>query len=167
MTLKTTKEQRDALLIDIDDPDFAVYNSVARDLCHDAGRAEELEMLYEQRGLYLQDAEATIADLRAKLDRFERIAEHGKGYGDDLDNIERLGELEKEIADLKGWIKHYERGEPEAWKALRQEVADLRAKLNGAYDRAAEELEKAFNGADTLNLLRGALRALKEQEKSG
>ena len=43
MTLKTTKEQRDALLIKIDDPDFTVYNSVVRDLCHDADRARELE----------------------------------------------------------------------------------------------------------------------------
>ena len=49
MTLKTTKEQRDALLIKLDDPDFAVYNtvtlynSVVRDLCHDADMARKLE----------------------------------------------------------------------------------------------------------------------------
>jgi hypothetical protein len=41
--LKTTKEQCDALLIDIDDPDVTVYPSVVRDLCHDADRAREWE----------------------------------------------------------------------------------------------------------------------------
>ena len=84
-------------------------------------------------------------------------------------DAERARELEKEVIELRGWIKHYERAEPESWKALRHEIADLRAQLNGAYDRAAEELEKAFNEADTLNLLHGAarVRALKEQEKVG
>ena len=67
MTLKTTKEQRDALLIKLDDPDFnvyntiTVYNSVVRDLCHDADRARELG---EEN-----------ADLRAKLDgAYEKAA---------------------------------------------------------------------------------------------
>ena len=121
-TLKTTKEQHDSwrhysaeklrLMLGKEDID---------NLCHDADRARELG---EEN-----------ADLHAKLDRYTRIAESGKSYGDDLDNIERIAELE--------------------------------AKLNGAYDRAAEELEKAFNEADTLNLLHGAarVRALKEQEK--
>ena len=42
-------------------------------------------------------------------------------------------------------------------------LADLRARLDEAYDRAAEELEKAFNETGTLNLLHGAarVRALK------
>ena len=46
---------------------------------------------------------------------------------------------------------------------LYQEAADLRVKLNGAYEKAAQELEKAFDEADTLNLLHGAarVRALK------
>ena len=80
MTLKTTKEQRDALLIFIADPDFAVYNtvtlynSVVRDFCHDAGRAEELEEAMEglQAEFILQNSLVTEqakenADLRAKL----------------------------------------------------------------------------------------------------
>ena len=78
MTLKTTKEQRDKLLRRLDLVTNAMPNASKtvlvvdeediRDLCHDADRAGGLEVLYEQRGLYLQDAEATIADLRAKLD---------------------------------------------------------------------------------------------------
>ena len=81
MTLKTTKEQREALLIKLDDPDFAVYNtvtvynSVARDLCHDAGRAGELEkelIAQDQNVVDLMNQVAEMskenADLRAKLD---------------------------------------------------------------------------------------------------
>ena len=87
MTLKTTKEQRDALLIKIDDPDFnvyntiTVYNSVVRDLCHDADRAGELEKevarlddgwteaIEVSNAFYAQTCklQKEIADLRAKL----------------------------------------------------------------------------------------------------
>ena len=79
MTIKTTKEQRDELLSAISDPNFCVYNWVVQDLCHDTNMARELEMLYEQRGLYLQDAEATMADLRTKLEwlRQEWISSFG------------------------------------------------------------------------------------------
>ena len=126
-----------------------------------------------------QRGSAEIADLHAKLDRFEHIAEHGKSYGDDLDNIERLGELEKEIADLKGWIKHYERGEPESWKSLRQENADLRAKLDtlwglaeriiadGIYEIQENEgpLIVTPAGYALLEELDSTLFTLKEQEK--
>lgn len=38
-----------------------------------------------------------IAGLHAKLDRYTRIAESGKSYGDDLDNIERIAELEAKL----------------------------------------------------------------------
>lgn len=52
---------------------------------------------------------------------------------DEIGNLchdaDRAMELETEVARLRGLIKHYERGEPAAWKALRQENADLRAKL--------------------------------------
>ena len=71
-------------------------------------------------------------------------------------DADRAGEMEKELETGR-----------KAWKVLQQKNDDLRAKLDRAYDRAAEELEKAFNEADTLNLLHGAarVRALKEQEK--
>ena len=43
MTLKTTKEQRDALLTYYVDPNGIVYNSIVRDLCHDADEARRME----------------------------------------------------------------------------------------------------------------------------
>ena len=58
MTLKTTKEQRDDLLKNVDDPDISFHPWVIKDLCHDADRARELEK--------------EVADLRAKLDEVER-----------------------------------------------------------------------------------------------
>ena len=83
-TLKTTKEQHDSwrhysaeklrLMLGKEDID---------NLCHDADRARELG---EEN-----------ADLHAKLDRYTRIAESGKSYGDDLDNIERIAELEAKL----------------------------------------------------------------------
>ena len=85
MTLKTTKEQRDALLIFIADPDVTVYNtvtlynSVVRGLCHDAGQAEELEKeaarLYDGWYAQTRKLQEEIADLRAKLNGAQKDAE--------------------------------------------------------------------------------------------
>ena len=80
MTLKTTKEQRDALLIKLDDPDFAVYNtvtlynSVVRDFCHDADEARRMETEMLRLSGLLKNRDEDMAayrkmadDLRAKL----------------------------------------------------------------------------------------------------
>ena len=88
MTLKTTKEQRDALLIFIDAQDVTVYNSVVRDLCHDADMARELEeenmqdyldierALSGQRLLYNRRLAIRVADLRAQLEgAYEKAAQ--------------------------------------------------------------------------------------------
>ncbi len=85
-------------------------------------------------------------------------------------DADRAEELEKEVANLKGWIKHYERGEPEAWKALRLEVIDLRAKLEEAINRMDRARDILTKGTPTLECNWGLLdtedlRALKEQEK--
>ena len=142
MTLKTTKEQRDALSIFIDDPDVTVYNSVVRDLCHDADMARKLE----KENTELRNIAVNRGAIIGKLGEENTKLKHdGDEFVDRwMRSIEKINELD-------------------------EENADLRAKLNGAYDRAAEELEKAFNEADTLNLLHGAarVRALKEQEKVG
>ena len=143
MTLKTTKEQRDALLIKIDDPDFTVYNSVVRDLCHDADMAEELE-----KELIAQDQ--NVVDL-----------------------MNQVAEMSKDNAELRGRIKHYERAEPEAWKVLREENTDLRAKLEAAYERAAmvcEQVDADGEGPDCWDWhaknYAKAIRALKGREQT-
>ena len=68
MTLKTTKEQRDELLIDIDDPDVTVYNSVVRDLCHDADEAREFVKELETGRKAWKVLQQQNAELRANLD---------------------------------------------------------------------------------------------------
>ena len=267
MTLKTTKEQRDALLIKLDDPDFnvyntiTVYNSVVRDLCHDADRAGELEkevarlddgwteaievsnafyaqtckLQEENAGLRAQleeeakEHEAKLkeqqaasnnlnerlgnckqsakegwryayeleqerkklneenADLRAKLDRYTRIAESGKSYGDDLDNIERIAELELENTQDYLDIERALSGQRLLYnRPLAIRVADLRAQLDEANDLAMgiyDDLERRAglksyrdnDGAPVFELKTSlwvklhdqttAIRALKEQEK--
>ena len=74
MTLKTTKEQRDALLTYYVDPDVTVYNSVLRDLCHDADEARRMETEMIRLSGLLKTRDVDMAayrkmddDLRAKL----------------------------------------------------------------------------------------------------
>ena len=116
-TLKTTKEQHDnwrhysaeklRLMLGKEDID---------NLCHDADRARELG---EEN-----------ADLHANLDRYTRIAESGKSYGDDLDNIERIGELELEATQDALDIERALSGQRLLYnRPLAIRVADLRAKL--------------------------------------
>ena len=211
MTLKTTKEQRDALLIKLDDPDFnvyntiTVYNSVVRDLCHDADRARELEKentelrniavniigkLGEENTKLKHDGDEFVdrwmrsiekineldeenADLRAKLDRYTRIAESGKSYGDDLDNIERIAELEFEATQDALDIERALSGQRLLYnRPLAVRAADLRTKLNAAYERAAQVCEEQIcpccwreDAHLATRQAAAAIRALKEQEK--
>ena len=193
MTLKTTKEQRDALLIKLDDPDFnvyntiTVYNSVVRDLCHDADRAGELEKevarlddgwteaIEVSNAFYAQTCklQKEIADLRAKLVEKDSSIGHQamttlKTTKEQHDSWRHYSAEKLRLMLGKEDIDNLCHDADRA-RELEEENADLRAKLDGAYDRAADELYKAFNEASTLNLLHGAarVRALKEQEKVG
>ena len=192
MTLKTTKEQRTALLIFIADPDVIIYDNVVRDLCHDAGRAEELEEEIKIRDKcaflgpmrdcpthgeteFLKHLRQENADLHAKLDRYTRIAESGKSYGDDLDNIERIGELELEATQDALDIERALSGQRLLYnRPLAVRAADLRTKLNAAYERAAQVCEEQIcpccwreDAHLATRQAAAAIRALKEQEKVG
>ena len=156
MTLKTTKEQRDALLIKLDDPDFAVYNtvtlynSVVRDFCHDAGRAEELEEEAKEHEAKLKEQQAASNNLNERLGNCKQSAKEGWRYA---------YELEQER------------------KKLNEENADLRAKLNGAQKDAERYRIIRYMGPmpfwmdyggsvhDADGCDGAADRALKEQEK--
>ena len=161
-TLKTTKEQHDSwrhysaeklrLMLGKEDID---------NLCHDADRARELG---EEN-----------ADLHAKLDRYTRIAESGKSYGDDLDNIERIGELELEATQDALDIERALSGQRLLYnRPLAVRAADLRTKLNAAYERAAQVCEEQIcpccwreDAHLATRQAAAAIRALKEQEKVG
>ena len=150
MTLKTTKEQREALLIKLDDPDFnvyntiTVYNSVLRDLCHDADEARKME----------------TEMMRLDAGWTEAIEVCNAFYS----QVRIVCLLEKENAELRGRIKHYERAEPEAGKALRQENADLRAQLE---EEAKEHEAKLKEQQAASNNLNERLGNCKQSAKEG
>lgn len=52
----------------------------------------------------IERLEAEIAKAQEQLDRYTRISESGLSVGDDLDNIERLGVLETELAKANATI---------------------------------------------------------------
>ena len=105
MTLKTTKEQRDALLIKLDDPDFAVYNtvtvynSVVRDLCHDADMARKLE----KENTELRNIAVNRGAIIGKLGEENTKLKHdGDEFVDRwMRSIEKINELDEENADLR------------------------------------------------------------------
>ena len=103
------------------------------DLCHDAGRAEELE---EEN-----------AELRSVVDRYNRRSESGECIGDYLDALEHNQDLVKEITDL-------------------------RAKLDEAYERAAQVCEQEIcnccwteESQVAIEQVVSTIRALKGQEE--
>ena len=113
------------------------------DLCHDANLAGELE-----KELIAQDQNV-------------------------IDLMNQVAEMSKDNTCLKGRIKHYERAEPEAWKVLREENTDLRAKLEAAYERAAmvcEQVDADGEGPDCWDWhaknYAKAIRALKGREQT-
>ena len=89
-------------------------------------------------------------------------------------DADRARELEKEIQTLNkcafiGSMRDCPtHGESEELKRLKQENADLRAKLDGAYEKAARVVEERgarIGGAIRPDKTARAIRALKEQEK--
>ena len=91
-----------------------------------------------------------IESLKAQLDRYTRIAESGKSYGDDLDNIERIAELEAQFADLlKGPLPNDEMPTDREWTnvewARNQWWLHMRA-AQGFEAQLAECRDKALNG---------------------
>ena len=141
MTLKTTKEQTDDLrgLSDGDWYQGRIFDKLSRVVMNNLCHDADMARKLEKENTELRNIAGKLGEENMKL----------KHDGDEF--VDR-------------WMRSIEK-----INELDEENADLRAKLNGAYDRAAEELEKAFNEADTLNLLHGAarVRALKEQEKVG
>ncbi len=146
MTLKTTKEQRDALLTAINNnADVFVYHNVVRDLCHDADMARELEW------------------------EVQRLDAGGKKAIDVSNSyLAQVCEKEKEIADLRAKLDGLKLEATDYMHAVEslfamQPEGDCLAERKPSKDVEAYRAFIYLN--DQSNLLRNAIRALKEQEK--
>ena len=175
MMLKTTRADIENLLAghDTSAQDYGttlITNIAFRSLCHDAGRAGELDKELEGMQLaYLRQSdlnnrdrdkveflEREIADLHAKLDRYTRIAESGKSYGDDLDNIERIGELELEATQDALDIERALSGQRLLYnRPLAIRVADLRAKLEAIKNLVCGEAQPNWENTPATTNSRG------------
>ena len=161
MTLKTTKglcaelqKRMSAANLDDQTDTLRLTRLEIKALCHDAGRAEELEKeiarldagwteaIEVSNAFYAQTCKLQKEnnDLHARLDRYTRIAESGKSYGDDLDNIERIAELEFENTQEYLDIERALSGQRLLYnRPLAIRVADLRAK-HAALQNVAERI---------------------------
>ena len=91
------------------------------DQVHELSKEKESlkAQLQEARGFlkHFEKADGSAYQaIKAQLDRYTRIAECGMRYGDDLDNIERMVELEAQLADLlKGPLSNEETPTDREW----------------------------------------------------
>ena len=166
MTLKTTKEQIELLLYQAETCGSSYMRLMVDevlDLCHDAALARELEIEFGQcRGALnaarsglpigpivgaqtIINQQRELADLRAEL-----------GVAHDM---ARKSESDNEVLCEKNF-------------AMNKAITDLRAKLNDAYEGAAQVCEQTDidgEGPDCWDWhskdYAAAIRALKEQEK--